>query len=179
MWIIGNGGLSLTITRIVKRDSKIINGYIGPSGDFEDSVACSKSFHPKNGILAIGIPGSNISIRLEVHSRFSAAGWNFQSVLSKTAIMNTDLTGKSIIIQDFAYIGESVSVGDLSLISTGAVIEHNSTLNENVFVGPNATICGGCTIGKNTIIGAGAVVLPNSIVPEHHIVKAGSVYRPE
>jgi UDP-3-O-[3-hydroxymyristoyl] glucosamine N-acyltransferase len=82
---------------------------------------------------------------------------NLKGIQTPSFISSTAKTGKDVFIGAFAYLGESVEVGD------------NTKIFPQVYLGDKVRI------GKNTIINAGVKIYENCIVGDNVIIHAGTV----
>lgn len=124
-------------------------------------------------VSAIGVP----HMRRQVVEKFKKAGGNYQSIISKHAIIGAlDVQiGKGANIMPFVFISNSVQIGEGCLINTGAYLHHDVIIGDYCDISPGAKILGRVKIGNNCSIGAGAIILPNIILGNNVTVGAGTV----
>ena len=91
--------------------------------------------------------------RRKVFEYCCSQGYKLVNIISPTAIVRSEITGRNCFIDDFV------------------IIKNDVIIEDNVWIGAGATILKGVTIGKGAVVGAGAVVTRD--VPQNTIV-AGS-----
>ncbi|MEZ6878795.1 acetyltransferase [Enterobacter sp. KBR-315C3_2022] len=120
------------------------------------------------------IPYSNI--REEVYDKYSALGYNFESIVSPDAIVSpSSILSSGVQVLPGAIVQYGVQVGQNTILNTGAIIEHDSIIGANCHIAPGSVICGGVRIGHSTIIGAGAILIQGVKIGDRCIIGAGAV----
>lgn len=83
--------------------------------------------------------------------------------------------GPGLNAMQFAFVSNSVTIGQSVLLNTRCNIHHDVTIGDFCEIGPGAILLGNCKIGNNTFVGAGAVILPGIKVGDNVVVGAGAV----
>lgn len=112
-------------------------------------------------------------------------------------IGNKFQSGHNVVIREYTYIGNHVSIGTSTIIEGNSILGHDiniqsmvyiptgTTIGNGVFIGPNAVFTNdkyppsdklrSPSIGKNAAIGANSTLLPGVCIGEGAFVAAGSV----
>ena len=112
-------------------------------------------------------------------------------------IGNKFQSGHNVVIREYTYIGDRVSIGTSTIIEGNSVLAHDiniqsmvyiptgTSIGSGVFIGPNAVFTNdkyppsdklrSPSIGKNAAIGANSTLLPGVCIGEGALVAAGSV----
>jgi len=185
--VIGGGGHALdVISTIKKNDDYEIIGYTDPfdKGPLlgvkylgSDDVLNDIFKEHKNCNAAIGIGIIDISNeRQTLFDKFKKMGCKFPVIISKTAIVNEEVSiGEGSVIFDRAIINVRSKVGKFSIINYGAIIGHNCSIGDFVHISGGSIVAGGVEIGHNCIIGVGAKIIQNKKIINNCLLGVGSV----
>lgn len=98
-----------------------------------------------------------------------------------------------VVVQPTAYVSESISLGEASvvmgqaainigsnvgmgcIINTGAIVEHDCVLQDGVHISSGSQLAGGVKVGARSFVGAGATVKPTITIGDDVVVGAGAV----
>lgn len=125
-----------------------------------------------NAIGSTGDPGR----RIELFTRFKAAGFTFATVIHPSAIVGSAVTvGEGaqlmagVIVQTGSVLGANV------IVNTRASVDHDCVIGDHVHLAPGVVLSGGVTVGARTHIGTGAVAIQGVRVGAGCLVGAGSL----
>lgn len=185
--VIGSGGHARVLADIIQK----LNGKIScvvsltPPDDVEifsnvkhltDTEFLNLSKGPGVQLInGIGhIPYSNI--REEIYDKYSALGYNFETIVSPDAIVSPNSRLSSgVQVLPGTILQYGVQVGQNTILNTGAIVEHDSVIGANCHIAPGSVICGGVRIGHSTFVGAGAVIIQGVKIGDRCIIGAGAV----
>lgn len=125
-----------------------------------------------NGVGTIGDPQK----RRDVFERFRQAGFDFATVVHRSAIIAGDaILGDGAQIMAGCVIQPGVRLGMNSIVNTGALIDHDSIVGAHVHIAPGARLSGGVSVGASAHIGPGATVIQGIHIGDGALVAAGAV----
>lgn len=165
--------LGYTIIGVVDRDRQRVGARVSdvPIVGDDDTV---KSYSNREINLVVGIGG--LRPRRQVFARFSAAGYNFPSLVHPSAITADGVSlGDGAQVMAGVIVQPDVTIGRNALINTGASIDHDCHIGAHSHVAPGAVLCGGVTVGDGALIGCGARIIPGVTIGESSVVGAGAV----
>lgn len=126
------------------------------------------------GLVAIG--GEHADDRLQIASRFKAAGVELPSVIHPAAYVARDAgVGEGTQILAGAVICARAFIGRCVIVNTRASVDHESVVGDGAHIGPGATLAGCVEVGQGAFLGTGASVLPRITIGAGAIVGAGAV----
>jgi sugar O-acyltransferase (sialic acid O-acetyltransferase NeuD family) len=145
---------------------------IGSDEDFSDLLKLTDKV-----ILGIGHIKSAYS-RIEIVEKFIKAGFNFESVISPTALISKQAKiGTGTAIMHGVIINTGVEIGDYSIINTGSVIEHGSKIGNFSHVSTGVISNGETSIGNNTFVGSGTIIKEQIKIGNNCVVGMGQQVR--
>ncbi len=163
------GDATVTVNQFGKIESALV-GEISflANPKYEDFLYQSKaSIVIVNESLELKKPVSATLIRVpDAYAAFATMLTKYQELKSQNLtgiqtpsfIAPTAKLGKDHFVAAFAYISESVKIGDQVKIFSNVVIGDNVVIGNNVILNPGVIIYADCILGNNIIIHAGAVI---------------------
>jgi sugar O-acyltransferase (sialic acid O-acetyltransferase NeuD family) len=136
-----------------------------------------KYFKTVDKKFTIGV--GNPKLRYKLYEKFTNAGGELQSVISKFSEIGSfgvDI-GNGCIIMGGVKISNDVKIGKGVMIYYNSVITHDVEIADFVEISPSVNILGRAKIGKYSQIGAGATIFPDVEIGSNVVVAAGSVVR--
>lgn len=179
--IYGSGDFAATVSELVRHCGHEAIGMVddfssGPGilGDLE-SVRDS---HPPPGfgiVLAIGY--SNLEARWSAWERARAAGYRAPPLIHPRAyVSDTASVGEGSMVMAGAIVDARAVLGEHVVLWPGSCVNHDVVVEKNCFISPNATLCGFAHVGSHSFIGAGAALVDHAVVPEGGYIKMLSRY---
>lgn len=121
-------------------------------------------------VAAIGAP----AVRKEMVDQWS--GDRFDIIKSNDAYLDdTSTIGEGSIISPRAVITANSEIGKHVIVNVAATISHDCKIGDYVTVSPGAHIAGNVSIGEGAFIGIGATITNNIKIAPGVVVGAGSV----
>ncbi|MBE6087268.1 MAG: acetyltransferase [Clostridium beijerinckii] len=143
--------------------------------DCDENLYKYKLKNIKKAFVTIGSVG-NPKIRIELYEKARTIGFEFPSIVDKTAIISQDAyIGEGTFIGKGVIVNAGATINDNCIINTGSIIEHDCYIDKFSHISPNATLCGGVKIGRNTHIGANSTIIQYRNIGGNVIIGAGSV----
>lgn len=175
--IIGAGGHARAVIGLLMENKIPVDGFYDEKIYENEEILGITGFHITNLpntsklILAIG----NNNDRAALFSKFSERIYR-PTIIHKSAYVHESVTIKnSSLIFPGAVINTSSYIGDNNIINTKCIIEHEAIINNHSHIAIGSIICGRVEIGDNCFIGAGAIIKDNIKVCNNVIVGAGAV----
>lgn len=124
-----------------------------------DIVIVNSDFEPEKPIKAtlVKVPNAYAALA-SLMEMVSKSAPSKSGVEAMSFVADTALLGGRIYVGTFAYIGESVEIGDDCKIYPQVYIGDNVKIGHNTIIYPGAKIYHNCIIGDNCIIHSGAVI---------------------
>lgn len=155
--------------------------YKKDSGLNIDKVWCDEDLHSlyksgiKNAFIGIGSIGYP-KIRIKVYNLLKSIGYNFPTIIDKTAIVSCSAkVEEGVFIGKGAIVNANALIKKQCIINSGSIVEHDCKINEFVHLAPGAALSGGVSIGQGTHVGTNAAVIQNIQVGKNVLIGAGSV----
>ncbi|NVK42154.1 MAG: acetyltransferase [Oceanospirillaceae bacterium] len=128
-----------------------------------------------NGIGAI----PNQSNHKEIFLSFRSLGFSFLTLISDHAWVDESVTLKEgSIVMAGAIVQASTVIAENVIVNTGAIIDHDCYIGSHTHICPGVTVCGGVSISENVFIGAGSVIIPNLEIGSDSMIAAGcTIYK--
>jgi UDP-3-O-[3-hydroxymyristoyl] glucosamine N-acyltransferase len=89
---------------------------------------------------------------------FAPKAPRYFGISREASIDETAVTGNSVSIYPFAYVGKNAVIGDNTTLFPGVFIGNNVKVGNNSVLHPNVAVLENCIIGANVIIHAGSVI---------------------
>ena len=188
--LLGAGGHASVLMDILEQNNIYVNCVYAPKLDrmrsIFDRVNISKDENEilkfsANDIRLVNGLGflPNTDARKKIHEKFKSLGYEFLSVISRTAEVSRQAKlGFGVQILNGSIVQTGARIGDGTIVNTNVTVEHDCVIGDLNHLAPSATLCGGVRTGNNVFIGAGAVVLPGSRISDNATVRAGSIHFP-
>jgi sugar O-acyltransferase (sialic acid O-acetyltransferase NeuD family) len=187
--IIGAGGHGAEIDEYIKysqskTDIKELN-IVGFLDDNPDNYSRYKLSAPLLGVVKdhrvlkdhyyiIGI--ANLKYRRFFIDRFKSEGAEFVSFIHCGAYVSESASiGEGSIIGPSANIGPNVLIGKYTLINSRCSIGHDTTIGDYNFISPNVCFSGFTKIGDENLFGINAATIPNITIGNRNKIAAGMV----
>lgn len=183
--MIGSGGHASVLADILLQQEYTILAAISPDKgssplfkniqhfDSDDDIL---QFSPDEVKLVNGL-GSlpNQNLRNELFDCFSQLGYQFETVISRDAIVSTySSIAAGAQVLTGAIIQTGAMIGSNSIVNSGAIVEHDCHIGIHNHIAPGVTICGGVQTGAHVHIGTGANVIQSVSIGKHSVVAAGA-----
>ncbi len=124
-----------------------------------------------NGIGSL--PGD--TTRSDIYNRFSKYGYNFETVVAKSAQVSAySELAEGVQVMSGVIIQTGAKIAKNSIINTGAIIEHDCKVGENCHIAPGAVLCGQVEIQDSVHIGSGSCIIQNIKIGKRAVVAAGA-----
>jgi sugar O-acyltransferase (sialic acid O-acetyltransferase NeuD family) len=124
-------------------------------------------------ILGTGSPKSRYSLSEKAKS-LNADIFSIVSVDAYIGSYDVFL-GRGINIMYGAWISNSVSIGNGTLINAFTKVHHDVNIGDFCEISPSSNLLGACSVGSFVTIGANSTVLPKIKIGSNTIIGAGSV----
>ena len=180
IYIYGTGGLSRTITEIIKSNSKFqIAGYIDDNNikdNFGVKSVSTKYFlnNVKKANIVIAI-GENFE-RKKIFKKFNKDSYQFPNVISKFANISKNIKlGIGNIILSSCAINTAVIIKNFCILNSQSLLEHDCIMSSFSQISPSTVICGGCKIGEGAFVGANSTIIQNINTGNWSVVGASSL----
>ncbi len=184
--MIGSGGHAAVLFDILRQNKREVIAVISPKelpiNDVFNGIAhlCrdddvlnfdKKAISLINGVGSL--PGSRL--RANLYQYFVELGYEFETVISKNAIVSDYATlGKGVQVMAGAIIQTGVNIGANSIINTGAIVDHDCRLGQNNHIAPGAVLSGQVTSKSNVHFGTGASIIQSINIGANVVVGAGA-----
>ena len=120
------------------------------------------------------VPGT--TGRIDVWSRFSDAGFMFETVIHPTAYVSDHATVEAgAQILGGAQVNAGAHLGKNCTVNTGVIVEHHVQVGAHAHLATGVMTAGGVTIGEAAFVGAGSVVIPDVKIGAGAVIAAGGV----
>lgn len=182
--VVGGGGHAKVLIDTISRTGTRLLGYVDskPGGKLagadhlgNDEYILRQSPTEIRLINGVGV-SKTCQARRGIYERFSAKGFEFQTVIHPSAIIACGVKiGPGAQLMAGAVIQPDVSIGADAIVNTNASVDHDCFVGHHVHIAPGAVLSGNVTIGDCVFIGAGAVVIQGRSVGAGAIVAAGAV----
>ena len=188
MVILGAGGHAKEILELLKISNKLNNlaFFDDVSANVPDLLfgifpiirseeALLKHFN-NNGFSVI-LGTGNPKTRFKLHKKAVSLNAEISSAIADNAYVGSyDVRlGQGLNIMFGAWISNSVSIGNGTLINAFTKIHHDVHIGEFCEISPSCTLLGACKIGSFVVLGANTTILPNINIGNNSIIGAGSV----
>lgn len=117
---------------------------------------------------------ANTTSRKKVADLISNASTKIANLIHPSVEVNNASLGKGIIINNYTYIGDSVTIHDHVAIRANCHIGHNSSINKYSFIAPSACINGHCKIGEGVYFGSNSVMNERLNIGDWATIGSGS-----
>lgn len=143
--------------------------------DGQPLLGRASDYSPSAGqqfLLAVGNPET----RAKIAERFWAHGAVFETIVHPRAYIAESATiGQGSIVAPFASVGASAVLGELSQVHFYASVAHDVRVGRFSALSPYAAVNGGGRLGECVFMGTRATVNPLKRVANHSKVAAGAV----
>ncbi|MCE2572596.1 NeuD/PglB/VioB family sugar acetyltransferase [Motilimonas eburnea] len=186
--LLGGGGHCVSCIDVIESESKYkIHGILDTAQNVGKTVLGYPILGTDNDILkyvrkdyffliTIGHIKSN-KARRKLFIEITKCGGKFATVVSSRAyIANSASIGQGTIVMHDALINANARIKENCIINSKALIEHDSFVDSDCHISTGAIVNGGACIGHSSFIGSGAVVVNSVSVPASHFVKANSIF---
>jgi sugar O-acyltransferase (sialic acid O-acetyltransferase NeuD family) len=113
--------------------------------------------------------------RRKVFEYCCSQGYKLVNIISPTAIVRSEITGRNCFIDDFVIIKNDVIIEDNVWIKANAIISDFTHIESHAYLGLHAIVAGGVTIGEQSFVGISAVVLEATKIGRKCIVSSGCI----
>lgn len=174
--IIGDGGQSREVREYL-RESNIEPSFLAVDREYVDGtpgridILSPSDYQELTPVVAaIGAP----EIRRKMVEEWR--GGEFFTVISNQSYVgDTVRIGEGSIISPRAVLTASIEVGRHVIVNVGATVSHDSEIGDYATIGPGAHIAGGVKLGRGVFIGIGASVNNGVEIADGCVVGAGAV----
>ncbi len=111
--------------------------------------------------------------RKKVFEQCCSLGYQLVNIISPTAVVRSEITGRNCLIDDFVVIKNDVVIEDNVCIKANAVIADYTHIESHVYIGLHAVVAGGVIIGEQSFVGMNASVLDTTKIGKKCIVSSG------
>jgi len=126
-------------------------------------------------LITVGSVKENIQ-RYELFCMAKEIGFRFPVVVSPEAIVGESVEiGEGTIIMPGCIINIDSSIGKNCIINTGAIIEHDCRIGNHCHIAPGAHLSGGVEIGDMSLVGVGSTIIQGIKIGKNVTIGAGSV----
>ena len=123
-----------------------------------------------NGIGAM--PKS--SLRENIHTRFTQAGYRFSRVIANSAFVSTNAKlGQGVQIMRNATVCLGTTINESVIINTNASIDHDCIIGMHSHIAPGVTLSGNVRLENNVHIATGAKIINGVRIGKNSIVSVG------
>lgn len=122
-------------------------------------------------IVAIG----DAAIREQKQSELLMKGYQLSTIVHPSAYVSESATiGQGTVILAGAVVQTSTSLSEGVIINNNATVDHHCSVDRFTHICPGVSIAGGNRIGARCTIGTGASVRPNCTIADDTMIGAGS-----
>lgn len=123
-------------------------------------------------VIAVGEPAS----RQVLCDKVKQNGYELATILSPTAIVNTDANIQSgVVVRDNCIISSSSYIGENTWINSNSIVGHDVVIGKNCQISSFVMIAGKTHIGDNVYIGGSASIRERLEVGEFAVISMGAV----
>jgi sugar O-acyltransferase (sialic acid O-acetyltransferase NeuD family) len=170
-------GKAFNIVGILDMPEKIgekILGYeiIGEDENIKELSRTVKNFFISLGQINTGQFREKLFRTLKMHDL------TIPTIISPYAYVSESATvGEGTIIMHHALLNAGSRIGNNCIINSKALIEHDVSVADHCHISTGAILNGGVIVNHNSFIGSKAVCIQNTVVPKHYFLKAASLYK--
>ena len=187
--LVGGGGHCRSVIDVIEQEGKYsIAGIVDNDLNVGEKIIdyeiigkdeALKDFRKKYDFAFITVGQINSSIiRIRLYSILLKLGFTLPIIISPRAyVANSATIGEGTIVMHDALINASAKIGENCIINTKALIEHDVHIGKHSHISTSAVINGGVIIGDNSFIGSNAVTNNNISIHKDGFVKAGSLLK--
>ena len=178
--IVGGGGHAKVVIDILKK-----NGYSnGELAVLDDNLQIGSTvlgckvlgsvselyqYKEYKCVIAIG----NNSVRKKIAKTYDV---NYITCIHPSAVIGESVEiGDGSVIMANAVVNSGTKVGQHCIINTGATVDHDCKLEDYVHCSPGAHLGGSVIVGESSWVGLGSSICNNIHIKEESIVGAGTV----
>lgn len=128
-------------------------------------------------VIGIGTPRVRLKVATELEAEFGAAPELWPAILHPSAIFDraSCRIGRGVLIHPGVVGTVNLVLDDFAMINNSCTLGHETTIGRGSVVNPGANLAGAVTIGQGVLIGTGAQVLQLLHVGDGATVGAGAV----
>ncbi|XOK61325.1 acetyltransferase [Paenibacillus elgii] len=183
--VVGSGGHAKVVIDIIEKTGKykilgLIDSYRFPKETVcgyeilgNESVLLQLKGEIYGGVVAIG----DNWIRNKVVDKIkSIVPWfKFVSLVHPSAVLgNSVMIGDGTIVMAGSVINSNVIIGEHSIINTKSSVDHDCFIGDYCTIAPGVTLGGNIKMGSYSVVSLGANIIHSIHIGEHTIIGAGS-----
>lgn len=154
-----------------KHESRSFNGHPIVSFEYLRSEIYSKI----ELLMGVGYSGLN-GHRKRLFEALSADGFNFGTRIHPTAyVSNSASVGQGSIIMAGSVVEPGAIVRDNSFIGSNCTVAHDSEIGSHCWLASGSVIAGNCSIGDRTFVGVKSAITDNVRVGAKSFLGAGAI----
>lgn len=182
--ILGGGGHASVLVDILEKQGREILGVVSPV--VESAHLTNYRHYPKDEDVLLFTPSDVMlvngigsmpkeSLRQRINSKFTETGYEFETVISSSAIVSEKaILGKGVQVLQGAIIQVGVVIGENTIINTGAQVDHDCTIGFNNHLAPGVVLSGNVKTGNEVHFGTNSTVIQSLLIGNNSIIGAGS-----
>lgn len=117
------------------------------------------------------------SDRKTVFNNLSAANLNLVNLISPTAIVRGQITGRNVFVGDGVGLEVGSEIDDNVFIDHHVFVGTNTKIEKHAYLGAKSMIAGEVTIGTQSFIGISATVFDQVSIGDKSIISGGEVIK--
>lgn len=179
--VIGTGGHANSILDLIRSTGGRVEYFFG----IEDTVYQHKEIpvfeltkfkqFSSDYKYVFGIGDFTIRNRVFKEMRLDEQNLNFPPLIHPTAyVSNSASVGDGTVIFANSYIGPNSNIGKFCIVNTGAIIEHDCHLGDQNFLAPGTILAGNVTINNLCFIGMGSLISDGVSIGSESVIAANS-----
>lgn len=113
-------------------------------------------------------------VRTTLYHRLKALGFILPIIVSPRAYVSNSATlGEGTIVMHGAVVNADATIGNNCIINSQSLVEHDAVIKDHCHIAPGAIVNGGVVVGAKSFIGSGAVTRQYINIGSECIIGAG------